>query len=263
MIKRLLLVASILSPICAATAQPVDVDISIVLAVDASASVSNPELSLQREGYAQALTAPDVLAAIAAGPNGRIEVSYFEWGSFDDPVVGLPPAVIDGKASAQSYASKIRALQMLPFVARSLQMTSISHAMTVGLQTLESSVNRSRRSVIDISGDGANNNGDSLEATRALLLARGIVINGLPIRNNYDRTVDVVAYYKGKVIGGPGSFSLPVNSMASFGTAITAKLVAEVSGIAPRTMTADLVAAPSTNRPAKRGPTITILTAER
>ena len=47
-----------------------EVDALLVLAVDASGSIDADEFQLQREGYAEALSHPAVLAAIAAKPRG-------------------------------------------------------------------------------------------------------------------------------------------------------------------------------------------------
>ena len=62
-------------------AQPAEVDLLLALAVDASGSIDPDEFQLQREGYAEALTHPAVLAAIRGKPRGAIAVAMVEWGS--------------------------------------------------------------------------------------------------------------------------------------------------------------------------------------
>lgn len=49
-------------------------------AADGSGSIDDDELSLQRQGYAEALLDRRVLAAVASGRWGKIVVSYIEWG---------------------------------------------------------------------------------------------------------------------------------------------------------------------------------------
>ncbi|MGD9741241.1 MAG: DUF1194 domain-containing protein, partial [Dongiaceae bacterium] len=65
----------------AAAAEPVDLE--LVLAGDASGSIDNAEMRMQRQGYAAAITDPEVLTAISYGEIGAIAVAYIEWaGSF-------------------------------------------------------------------------------------------------------------------------------------------------------------------------------------
>ena len=59
------------------------VDLLLVLAVDASLSVSPESHQLQREGYAKAFTNPWVLPAIRSGAAHRIAVYFFEWADSD------------------------------------------------------------------------------------------------------------------------------------------------------------------------------------
>ena len=88
--------------------------------------------------------------------------------------------------------------------------------------------------MIDISGDGVNNAGPSLEAARAWVVTRGITINGLPLvlkdsmrRIAHDPTIE--SYYRDCVIGGPDAFFLTVQTRSDFGVAIRQKLVREIA----------------------------------
>jgi Protein of unknown function (DUF1194) len=67
---------------------------------------------------------------------------------------------------------------------------------------------RGLRRVIDISGDGPNNNGAPVTGARDEALSKGIVINGLDW------------YYEDCVIGGPGSFVIPIKDREKFKEAI-------------------------------------------
>jgi hypothetical protein len=94
------------------------------------------------------------------------------------------------------------------------------------------------RRVIDVSGDGANNAGPLVVPTRDDVLAAGITINGLPImlkRPNVG-TMDIEnldVYYEDCVIGGPGSFVVPIRVRAKFIEATRTKLILEVAGRQP------------------------------
>jgi Protein of unknown function (DUF1194) len=60
-------------------AEPVDLE--LVLAADASGSIDDGEIRLQREGYAAAITSAEILQAIGVGYLGRIAVTFVEWGA--------------------------------------------------------------------------------------------------------------------------------------------------------------------------------------
>ena len=93
------------------------------------------------------------------------------------------------------------------------------------------------RRVIDVSGDGPNNRGRPVTAARDEAVAKGIVINGLPILNDRPQPFDLPTpmamaldrYYADQVIGGPGSFVLPAQDFADFRTAILNKLIREIA----------------------------------
>ena len=53
----------------------VEVDLELVLLADASGSIDQAEIKFQRQGYASAITHPQVLAIIAKGALGRIAVT--------------------------------------------------------------------------------------------------------------------------------------------------------------------------------------------
>ncbi|OHV88848.1 DUF1194 domain-containing protein [Mesorhizobium sp. ORS 3428] len=203
------------------------VDVELVLAVDISQSMDEQEFALQRAGYVEALRHPDFISAVRSGRTGRIALAYFEWAGVvrDDGVIAWQ--LIDGADGANAFADKIASR---PF--RSFRGTSISGALRFGAELLEKSGFSAPRRVIDISGDGPNNAGLPVSATRDAALARGIVINGLPILINPSPSVSRLdRYYADCVAGGPGSFVLPIHAASEFSTAIRRKLVQEVSGV--------------------------------
>ena len=85
-----------------------------------------------------------------------------------------------------------------------------------------------------MSGDGPNNIGSPVVDARDVALSAGIVINGLPMLIRPSPTYKQLdRYYADCVIGGPGSFVLPVYDMPEFADAIRRKLILEVSGDMP------------------------------
>jgi hypothetical protein len=83
--------------------------------------------------------------------------------------------------------------------------------------------------VIDISGDGPNNVGGTVTVARDAVVAQGIVINGLPMLLKPAQVLPPLdRYFVDCVIGGEGSFSLPVTSIDSLAEAIRMKLIREL-----------------------------------
>ncbi len=83
------------------------------------------------------------------------------------------------------------------------------------------------RRVIEISGDGPNNQGRPVTLARDAALAEGIVINGLPLMTRegmgFQRHLDDLdAWYRDCVIGGPGTFVIPVLEWTHFREACAA-----------------------------------------
>ena len=116
-------------------------------------------------------------------------------------------------------------------------MTSISAALEFAGHLFGTSGFNGVRRVIDISGDGPNNAGVPVMPVRDQLVSRGVVINGLPIILKLPSTFfdipDLDRYYADCVIGGAGSFMIPISDTSEFRTAIRRKLLLEIAGIEP------------------------------
>jgi len=209
------------------------VDVELVLAVDVSYSMDMDELAIQREGYAQAIVSKEFLQALKTGPNGKIAVTYFEWAASSDQKIIIPWRVIDGPETADAVANEIMKTPI-----RRASRTSISGAINFAMPLFDENPYRGLRRVIDISGDGPNNNGAPVTGARDEALSKGIVINGLPImvKEPSYSTMDIDNldyYYEDCVIGGPGSFVVPIKDREKFKEAIRTKLLLEVAGREP------------------------------
>jgi hypothetical protein len=150
--------------------------VELVIAVDVSYSMDPDEQALQREGYILGLTSPEFLDALQQGAHGKIAVTYFEWAGAADQKIVVPWRIIDGPAAAKAFTDEIAAA---PY--RRAFRTSISGALHFALPLFENSGFHGLRRVIDVSGDGVNNQGDVVTIVRDAVLERGITINGLPI----------------------------------------------------------------------------------
>ena len=210
------------------------VDVELILAVDVSYSMDMDELAIQREGYAQAIQSKEFLQALKLGPNGRIAVTYFEWAASTDQKIIIPWRLVDGPETADAVAAEI-----LKTPIRRASRTSISGALLFAAPLFESSGFHGVRRVIDVSGDGVNNNGPLVVPTRDDVLAKGITINGLPIllKRPTMSMIDIEnldVYYEDCVMGGPGSFVIPIREREQFITATRTKLVQEIARHIPQ-----------------------------
>jgi hypothetical protein len=209
------------------------VDVELILAVDVSYSMDMDELALQREGYAQAIVSKEFLQALKTGPNGKVAVTYFEWAASSDQKIIIPWRLIDGPETADAVANEIMKTPV-----RRASRTSISGAIYFAMPLFEENPYHGLRRVIDISGDGPNNNGAPVTGARDAALAKGITINGLPImvKEPSYSTMDIDDldfYYEDCVIGGPGSFVVSIKDRDKFKEAIRTKLLLEVAGRTP------------------------------
>ena len=205
-----------------------EVDLALVIAVDISYSMDPDEQDLQRQGFVEAFRSPVVHQAIRNGALGRIAVVYGEWAASWEQKVIVPWTVIEDPESAMAFAGRLAAQPT-----RRGPRTSVAGAIDFGVRLLAESGLAAARQVIDISGDGANNQGRSVTAARDDAVAKGITINGLPIMlkrpSSYWDVVDLDVYYRDCVIGGPGAFTVPVRDRDEFVNAIKTKIIREVA----------------------------------
>mgnify|MGYP000044190181 CR=1 FL=1 len=208
-----------------------EVDLELVLLADASGSIDNAEIRFQREGYATAITHPDVLGAISGGLLQKIAVTYVEWGDHTSQEVVVPWTVIDGPEAAAGFAAKLLETPRLAF-----GRNAIGSAIRKGRDLIETNDLRGLRKVIDISADSANNwSGPPIAMTRIEALEAGITINGLAILcrsggcGGRPVDYDLEHAFATRLIIGPGSFVITVDEETSFAEAVRRKLVLEIA----------------------------------
>ncbi len=206
------------------------VDLELVLLADASRSIDDGELRFQRQGYAAAITHPDVLATISHGYLRRIAVTYVEWADETSQEVVVPWTVIDGPKSAAAFAKELLEVPRLAFGPNAIgPALATAHALIVGDDVVGT------RRVIDFSGDSAwEGGGISVFEARAAALAAGIVINGLAIlcrdcASGRPVYYDLEEAFASFIIGGPGSFVITADSTTSFAKAVRRKLILEIA----------------------------------
>ncbi len=211
----------------------VAVDLALVLAVDVSSSVDPTEAITQRAGYIYALRDKRVHDAVRGGPIGRVAISYVEWSSPTQQRVVIPWRIITDGEGAKKIADE---LEKLPYQAGTT--TSISGGIDFAANMFKSMDFEPVRKVIDVSGDGYSDYGRPVTQARDEAVAAGITINGLAIMTPRPPGLaptpdDLDTYYRDNVIGGPGSFYLPIHILEDFSRAILQKMVLEISSLMP------------------------------
>ena len=83
------------------------VDLLLVLSSDVSRSVDHPKFLLQREGYAAAISDPQVMDAIKSGPHQRIAVCFVEWSGFGAQKLVIDWTMIDSPGAARKFGDQL------------------------------------------------------------------------------------------------------------------------------------------------------------
>lgn len=212
--------------------------LELVLLADASGSIDTEELAFQRQGYALAMTDPQVVSAIESSIYGTIAVTYVEWASNTAVVVDW--MIIDGPETAQTFAKALTGPSRQAFGSN-----AIGGALLDAKRLIEVNDIRAPRAVIDFSGDSIRNfSGPLIASARQEVLAAGITINALPILRPEDGRragANLEQEYADRIIGGPGAFMVTAEGRASFAEAVRRKLVLEISGLTPETYNAAVV----------------------
>src|SRR5471030_2353416 len=133
-----------------------DVDLALAMAIDISGSIDPDEAKLQREGYVLAFRDPIVVKAILGGAHGRIAVAYYEWSDSYLQKLLIDWTLLDSEASIAAFADRLSDSPIS--IAR---RTSISGAIRYAIPLFGRSPYQAERKMLDISGDGSNNDGGS------------------------------------------------------------------------------------------------------
>ncbi len=206
-----------------------EVELELVLLADASGSITEAEIEFQRQGYADAITDPRVLAAIQGSAYGAIAVTYVEWAASTAVVVDWTK--IDGLKSAQAFAEGL-----IGPPRQTYGRNAIGAALLDAKRLIEKNEFEGWRKVIDFSGDSPNSySGPAISTARDEVVSSGITINGLPILCRFcdtpARYPDLAEIYEQRIIGGIGAFVVTAANEDDLAKAIRRKLILEISSL--------------------------------
>lgn len=204
----------------ASTAKAVPVAVELALLVDVSGSVSNSEYDLQKTGYVNAFR-DAILHANIATLTGGIAVTYVEWSSNNQQAQLVNWFHITNAASANAFADLILASSR-----GGNGSTAVGSALRFITPQFATNAFEGVRQVIDVSGDGEDNNSpQSTASARDAALAAGVdAINGLPIGGG----VALKNWYANNVVGGAGSFVREAVTFDDFGKVVKEKIGEEI-----------------------------------
>ena len=202
----------------------------LVLAMDVSASVSVREYNIQRTGLATAFRDEAVHAAIQS-VDGGILVSVTQWAGSGQQDWSLHWSQIWTPEEARAFAIQIEGLSN-PYQA---SPTAVGQALRHASEVLAMAPSKCRRSVIDVSSDGATNTGMDTAVEADALDRQGVTINALVILGKSRHKVDpdlfeesLTEWYGRNVVRGPGSFVVTSPTYEDFPRAIRNKLLREI-----------------------------------
>jgi len=220
------------APVASTAQTQREAGLELVLLADASGSIDGEELLFQRQGYAQAITDPRVIAVIQNSIYGNVAVTYVEWAT--NTAVVVEWMIIDGPESAQAFADAL-----IGPPRQAYGSNSIGNALLSGKRLIQQNDIFAPRAVIDFSGDSIrNSSGPSIESARQEVLDAGITINALPILRPSDGRragMNLEEEYSNRIIGGPGAFMVTAEGRDTFAEAVRRKLVLEIAGATPET----------------------------
>lgn len=208
-----------------ALAQP-RVDAAVVLAVDVSGSITGESWDLQRNGLAAAIESKEFYTSISVSYLGRVAIAIVEWGS--TPHLVIDWVEVETHDDLKQLATRVRALSRSESGG-----TCMIKALNFSAALLEPWKNSAYKRIIDMSGDGKENcstgvdNPLDVKIVSENIADQNITINGLPIITPSEPKID--DFYAEFVIGGPGSFMLPVEGFKDFESVMKKKLIIEVS----------------------------------
>jgi len=195
--------------------------LALVLAMDSSASVDTREYHLQINGLADAFHDPDVVNAIEAV--GGIYVTSFEWSGRFQQVEHLGWSFVEDAQSARQVSGTLRKARR----GYTEFPTALGYALGHAAVLMSQAPVACRRKVIDVAGDGINNDGFGPDSAYKAFNFKNITVNGLVI-GGPDTTP--VAYYATEVIRGPGAFVEVAHSHDDYAVAMKRKLIREIIG---------------------------------
>ena len=197
--------------------------LALLLALDVSASVDETEYTLQRDGLAAALNRPLIRRAILEGAPGEVAIAVYEWSGRYHQTIVLDWTMLDSQGAIDGAVATIARTQR----SYSNWPTALGYSLGFGAGMLSRGP-ECLRQVIDVSGDGINNEGFGPELAYANFPFDEVTVNGLVVEG---RDAALVDYYLNEVMRGPASFVEIALGFDDFEDSMVRKLFREINGL--------------------------------
>lgn len=194
--------------------------LALALAVDVSRSVDAADYVIQTEGLADALIDPAVQQAIF-GAAGDVAIMVYYWSGVRHQEVVADWRLIRAPGDLAALSEQVRHMPRLPV---SLP-TALGEALRFGHAQFETAPACGRQ-VLDVAGDGRNNEGIAPRRIYEKTDFGALVVNGLAVGEHES---GLEAYYASDVIRGPGAFVEIAPAQADYPRSIRRKLLRELS----------------------------------
>jgi hypothetical protein len=229
-LKKLFGAAAVAIPLAfsATPSHAVPVGLELSLLIDVSGSVDATEFNLQKQGYVTAFQSAAVQNAILSSQLGSIAVNFIQWSGTTQQTQSIGWTLINSTTSANNFAAAINGLSQLY-----MGNTAPGSAINFATPLFNNNGFEGLRQVIDVSGDGAQNQGADTATARNAALAGDIdAINGLAILGE----AGLEAWYNANIKGGTGAFVEVADTFSDFADAIQRKLTREIGVPEPGTL---------------------------
>ena len=194
--------------------------LALVLAMDVSRSIDAQDFAIQTEGLALALEDLQVQTAFLA-PAGDVALAVYQWSGEGYQEVLVDWVLVRSPRDLAEVAARMRIARQ----PETRQLTALGEALVFGRRLLDTAPQCGRR-VIDVSGDGQNNQGRSPGRVYAAYDWQGVTVNALAI---HVHEIGLVEYFGKTLIRGPGAFVEVAESQFDFPETIRRKLLRELT----------------------------------
>ena len=194
--------------------------LALVLALDVSSSVDADEYILQRDGLAAALNDPLIRSAILDA-DGHVAMAIYEWSGRRQSAIVSNWTALEDDAAIDGLINRLvsapRSHTRFP--------TAMGYALGYGAMLLARGPDCDRQ-VIDVSGDGENNDGFPPRLAYKNFPFTNVTVNGLAVLGGSD---DVLDYFHREVRFGFGAFVETSEGYQGYRDAMTRKLFRELN----------------------------------
>lgn len=210
-----------IATLAAAVPAAADCALGLALALDVSSSVDENEYALQIQGLADALADDEVKEALLDPGTGEVRIAIYEWSGRWQHALVADWRPMTSLAAIDQLSARVRSAVR----SHSDYPTALGHAIGFASKLLDD-VKDCERRVLDVSGDGANNDGYEPTTAYRNFPMDDVTVNALVVGGV--ARPQLVRYFETMVIKGPGAFAEVAQDYGAYAEAMKRKLLREI-----------------------------------